>query len=85
MDIIKKKTIYLLSENFVEIDEEQFIIISDQEIRLDIPKHRTLYINSSSKRAALTAEQPANIVSAVFAIWGNEPTVVEEEKEVEEK
>ncbi|MFA1735997.1 hypothetical protein [Lysinibacillus fusiformis] len=39
--------------------------------------HRKAYMNSSSSRAKLEKEVPQVQVNAVFAVWGEKPTVEE--------
>ncbi|WP_445479180.1 hypothetical protein ACULLL_01755 [Lysinibacillus irui] len=39
--------------------------------------HRKAYMNSSSSRAELEKEVPQAQVNAVFAVWGDKPTVEE--------
>lgn len=40
--------------------------------------HRCAYSNSTSGRASIAADQPADVVAAVMARWGDAPTVTEQ-------
>ena len=40
--------------------------------------HRKAYVNSSTSRLELEKEVPQTQVNAVLAVWGDEPTVLEE-------
>jgi len=77
MNTIPKITIHRLTENFVEIDTEQYVEIDSLEIKLDIPKHSVTYVNSLSGRLQLHENQNENIVNSVLAIWGDQPTIEE--------
>jgi len=79
MYTITKTTIHRLTTEFVEIDSEQYVEINGQQIKLDVPKHSVSYINSVSGRERLLYDQPVNIIKAVLLIWGDEPTIEEEE------
>ncbi len=70
-----KTTINRLALNFVEIDSAQYVEINGEEVKLDTPKHSVSYVNSIQSREQLQKEQSENIVAAVLAIWGDDPTV----------
>ena len=77
MEKKEKKTISRLTDRFVEIVTEYYTTINGEDVKLGTQKLATSYVNSSSQRKALQAEQPTNIVDAVIIIWGNTPTVNE--------
>ena len=45
--------------------------------------HRCAYVNSEKGRAALIEKEPEEVVNAVWAIWGDTPTVSEDVSEYE--
>ena len=85
MDIIKKKTIDMLTPESVSILTQQYIYMDGKEVQVG-DNHRCAYVNSLSGRSNIAAE-PGEIVNAVMAIWGDTPIIVETtetEKETEE-
>lgn len=74
MDIIEKKIIDMLTVNSVSIATDKFIILDGQEQQVG-ERHRIAYENSESGRDKIRNEQPEDVVNAVFAIWGDTPTV----------
>lgn len=43
------------------------------------PPHARAYVNNASDREQLKADLPEPFLSAVFAVWGDAPTVFSEE------
>lgn len=82
MDIIKKVTVDMLTDKSVSILMQNFVQIDDQEKQLG-ENHRKAYANTEAGRQALMSEQEETTVQAVFAIWGDAPTVINEEQETE--
>ncbi len=73
----EKYTVDILTLNSVSIKKESFFTVDGKEYPLGEP-HRKAYVNSESGRAELTAEVPEPYLSAVMAVWGEEPTVSDE-------
>lgn len=73
--IQEKITIDMLTENSVSILKQRFINDSGNLVQVG-ENHRKAYINSISGRLEL-AELPQNVQDSILAIWGNAPTIVE--------
>lgn len=82
MDIQKKKTVDMLTTDSVSILTQKFIDVDGVETQVG-QNHRCAYVNSETGRNALQSTEPEEVVTAVFAIWGDTP-IVSEPKEVEE-
>lgn len=70
-----EKTIDFLNEKGVNILTKTFITYNEEEVQVG-KNHRCSYVNSEVGRQSISEKEPENIVAAVFAIWGDEPTVV---------
>lgn len=46
-------------------------------------KHRTAYCNTPIGRDTLKAEQKSDVVAGIMAVWGDTPTIPDEEPEPE--
>jgi hypothetical protein len=77
METVKKKTIYRLDRNGVEIRTDEGIMFNGDIISLGKLPHQVSYINSTNGREALQSEQPAEIITATLSMWGDEPTIEE--------
>lgn len=75
MDIKDSKTVDVLTTDSVSILTRKFINLDGVETQVG-DNHRCSYVNSEQGRQDLQAE-PENVVNAVLAIWGDEPTVTE--------
>lgn len=75
--MIKKYTLDMLNENNVSVKTQNFITQDGIEYTIGQP-HRKSYINSTRGRAEVEAELPQEQQNAIFAIWGTEPTIIEE-------
>ena len=76
MNIIEKKTVDMLTTDSVSILTQKFIEVDGVETQVG-QNHRKAYANSSIGRKELQEEQPENVTSAVFAIWGDITTIEE--------
>lgn len=76
MEIITNKTVDMLNQNSVSILTRNYVDIEGTLTQVG-ENHRCAYSNSESGRALLQTSEPENVVTAVFAIWGNSPTVEE--------
>ena len=74
METKTKITIDMLTSDSVSIKTQTFIEFEGEE--KEIKDNRKAYINSIAGREELQNEQAENTVSAVFAMWGDEATVV---------
>lgn len=78
----KQYTVDMLTVDSVSIKSQDQVNIEGQMYLVGEP-HRCAYINSASGRAQIAAELPEPYLSAVMAVWGDEPTVPEPEPEAE--
>ena len=80
MEIKEKKTVDMLTTDSVSILTQKFIYVDGVETQVG-ENHRCSYVNSKTGRNALQKQEPKDVVNSVFAIWGNAPTINEEEEE----
>lgn len=78
MDIIESKTIDMLTTNNVSILTQKFIELDGIKQQVG-NNHRRAYQNSLEGRDTLINVEPPDVVDAVLAIWGDSPTVVEQQ------
>ena len=74
MDIKERKTVDMLTNDSVSILTQKFISIDGVETQVG-ENHRAAYVNSVIGRQTIEEEQPKEIVGAVMAIWGANPTI----------
>lgn len=79
---MQKKTVDMLTKDSVSIETTKTAVIDGTEYTLGLP-HRCAYVNSLQGRAMLAELEPADVVAAVLAMWGDTPTVEEPEGETE--
>lgn len=84
MDVIQKATVDMLTNTSVSILTQKFVKVDGKETQLG-KNHRKAYVNTEAGRQDLMSEQEEATVQAVFAIWGDAPTVSisNEEQETE--
>lgn len=75
--IYEKITLDKLTQNNVSVKRQKYIIIDDVEYPIG-SLHSKLYINSIEGRQEIEKELPEAQRSAIFAVWGDVPTVIEE-------
>ena len=80
MEIKEKKTVDMLKKDSVSILTQKFIYVDGVETQVG-ENHRRSYVNSETGRNALQKQEPHDVVNSVFAIWGDVPTINEEEGE----
>lgn len=80
MEIKEKKTVDMLTTDSVSILTQKFIDVDEVETQVG-ENHRCAYANSSTGRQDLQKQEPQDVVNSVFAIWGDVPTINEEEEE----
>ena len=64
----------ILTQDSVSIRKQQFAVIDGKEYPIGQPWRRA-YVNSTQGRSQVQAEVPEPYRSAIFAVWGNAPTV----------
>lgn len=72
------KIIDMLSESSVSIITKKIIEMEGVSYEIGDP-HRCAYTNNIMGREQIQVNEPENIVTAVFAIWGDSPKVFNEE------
>lgn len=77
MEVITKTTIDMLTSESVSILTQKYVTIDGVDTQVG-DNHRKAYVNSKAGREELQSEHTADVVNAVFAIWGNEPTIEEQ-------
>lgn len=74
MEIQEEKTVDMLTSQSVSILTQKFIELDGIKTQVG-NNNRCAYVNSEPGRQSLQENEPSEVVSAVFAIWGNEPNV----------
>lgn len=84
--MVEKKTVDMLTTDSVSILTQKYIEVDGTYEQVG-HNHRKAYVNSETGRSDLQMTEPEDVVNAVFAIWGDSPTVSEEvvENPVKEK
>ena len=72
--MIEKITLDMLTENSVSVKTQRYAVVDGQEYPIGEP-HRRAYVNSVRGRQAVQNEVPEPHRSAIFALWGENPTV----------
>lgn len=78
--MIEKITLDMLNENSVSVRKQRYIEQDDTQYAINQP-HRKAYINSIRGRAEVENELPIEQQNAIFAIWGDVPTMTENQEE----
>ena len=71
-----KITLDMLTQDGVSVAKQGYAVIDGTQYAVG-SAHRCAYSNSERGRADIQAELPAEYSQAVFAVWGDTPTVVE--------
>ena len=66
----------MLTKDSVSVRKQKFVDVDGEEHSVGDPWRRA-YVNSSSGRQQVMDEVPEPYRSAIFAVWGEEPTVTE--------
>lgn len=69
-------TLDALNKNSVSVKARKAIMQDGVTYEIGEP-HRCAYVNSESGRAKLAKDVPEPYLSAVMAVWGNDPTMAE--------
>lgn len=70
----EKITLDMLTSDSVSVKIQKYTSIEGQECPIGQP-HRKAYVNSTRGRAEVEAELPQAQRNAIFAVWGDTPTV----------
>ena len=74
--MIEKITLDMLTADSVSVKTQRYTTVDGQEYPIGQP-HRKAYINSEKGRDEVQSELPEAQRNAIFAIWGDTPTVTE--------
>lgn len=66
LDMLTKDSVSILKQNYLDLDGE--LLQVGQNIR-------NAYVNSPSGRATISEILPEEYANAVFAVWGDTPTI----------
>lgn len=75
--MIEKITLDMLTQDSVSVKKQQYSILNSKEHAIGEPWRRA-YVNSASGRQQVENEVTEPYKSAIFMIWGNEPTIPED-------
>ena len=78
IETTEKITLDNLTEKSVSVLTQQFAEINGQTVQIG-ENHRKAYMNSKYGRIELEATLPEPYLSSVLAVWGEEPTIVDDE------
>jgi hypothetical protein len=73
---IERITLDMLTLTSVSVKKQQYVEVNDTEYPIGDPWRRA-YTNSSSGRQQVQDEVPEPYRSAIFAVWGESPTVAD--------
>lgn len=74
MEIKTRISLDVLNEYSVTVKTRQYMELEGEELNVG-ELHARAYANSERGRAELAEEVPEPYLSAVLAVWGEEPTV----------
>lgn len=66
----------MLTQDSVSVRKQKYVIIDGTEYPIGEPWRRA-YVNSAAGRQQVQDEVPEPYRSAIFAVWGDEPTVAD--------
>ena len=75
-----KITLDMLTDKSVSVVKQGYAVIDGTPYAVGEP-HRCACVNSKRGREKIEAALPAEYAQAVFAVWGDAPTVTEEAEE----
>ena len=76
--LIEKITLDMLTNDNVSVKTQQYVLMNGIEYPIGQP-HRKSYANSERGRQEVREELPQEFQNAIFAIWGDTQTVIEED------
>ena len=74
MEIKERKTVDMLTTDSVSILTQNYIEFNGVQTQVG-QNHRCAYVNSETGRNDLQSAESEEVVNAVFAIWGDTPTI----------
>ena len=74
--MFEKITLDMLTQDGVSVKKQQYATVEGKEYPIGEPWRRA-YANSERGKAQAQAEVPEPYRSAIFAVWGDTPTVEE--------
>lgn len=74
--MIEKITLDMLTQDGVSVKKQQYIVQDSIEYAIGQP-YRKAYVNSTKGREEAENELPIEQQTAIFAIWGDAPTIDE--------
>lgn len=74
--MIEKVTLDMLTQDSVSVKRQRYAVVDGEEYPIGQP-HRKAYVNSERGRTEIQNELEEPYLSAVMAVWGKQPTVVE--------
>ena len=74
--MFEKIILDMLTQDSVSVIKQKCVLVDGEEYHIDAPWRRA-YVNSAQGRAQVQAEVPEPYRSAIFAVWGDTPTVTE--------
>ena len=74
--MVQKIIIDMLNQDSVSIKKQKYIVVDGQEYAIG-ESWRRAYINSEKGRQQVQEEVPKPYRLAIFAVWGDTPTVTE--------
>jgi len=75
--MIQKIALDMLTQDSVSVKRQRYAVVDGEEYPIGQP-HRKAYINSERGRTEIQNELEEPYLSAVMAVWGEQPTVIEE-------
>ena len=75
-EVIEKISLDMLTPTSVSVKKQQYVEVNGVEYPIGEP-HRRAYVNSIAGRADVEAEVAEPYRAAIFAVWGEEPTVAD--------
>lgn len=72
--MIEKITLDMLTQDSVSVKKQSYAVIGGVEYAIGEPS-RCEYVNSALRRAAVEQELPQAQQNAIFAVWGDTPTM----------
>ena len=75
--MFEKITLDMLTAGSVSLKKQKYTVVDGKEYPIGEPWRRA-YVNSIQGRVQVQAEVPEPYRSAIFAVWGDTPTVTEQ-------
>lgn len=76
MELTTKITLDMLTKDSVSVLKQQFLVLNGTEMQVG-GNVRNTYMNDEKGRAIISELLPQEYQAAVFAVWGENPTLPE--------